>query len=59
MCPRENNKKITRKKFFCPICGSAAIIPVGQKFRCTNCKAIFDKPEKTEIKLNKRPRYIG
>ena len=55
----KNDEKIIKMKIFCPICGSAAIRPVKDKFRCLNCKALFSKPEKTKIELRKRPRYIG
>jgi len=54
-----NEKIIVKEKFFCPICGSAAIRPVKTGFRCLNCKALFSKPKKTKIKLRERPRYIG
>ena len=55
----KNNKKIIKKKFFCPICGSTAIKPVKGKFRCLNCKVTFSKPKETDLELRKRPRYIG
>lgn len=47
------------EKIFCPICGSTAIRPVKEKFRCLNCKAIFSKPKKTKIELEETPSYIG
>lgn len=51
---------IVKLKIFCPICGSAAIRPsIKKKFRCLNCKAIFYEPKRTQIKIRKRPRYIG
>lgn len=56
---RNTGKIIVKEKFFCPVCGSAAIRQVKKKFRCLNCKALFSKPKKTKIELRKRPRYIG
>ena len=57
---KKNNKKIVvKEKLFCPVCGSAAIRPTKNKYRCLNCKALFSKPEKTKIELRETPRYIG
>jgi len=56
---KNNEKIIVKEKLFCPICGSAAIRPFKDKFRCLNCKALFSKPGKTKIELNEKPRYIG
>jgi ribosomal protein L37AE/L43A len=57
----EMNKRkiILKEKFFCPVCGSAAIRPNKKGFKCLNCKALFSKPKKTKIELRKTPRYIG
>ena len=56
---KDNEKIIIKEKKFCPVCGSAAIRPIKDKFRCLNCKALFSEPKKTKIELRKRPRYIG
>jgi ribosomal protein L37AE/L43A len=53
------NKIIVEKKF-CPICGSDDIRKrANGRYRCLLCKALFAKPKKVELKLRKRPRYIG
>jgi len=62
---KEKTKKLNKEevkvkeKFFCPICGSAAIRPVKGKYKCLNCKALFSNPKKTKIEVRERPRYIG
>lgn len=60
MPKEEERKRKIVEKFFCPICGSAAIKPLEEgKFICENCGAIFSKPKKTKIELEETPRYIG
>lgn len=56
---KNNRKRVAKKKIFCPVCGSTAIRPIKDIFRCLNCKARFSKPKKTVVKLRKKPRYIG
>jgi transposase-like protein len=52
-------KKIIKEKSYCPICGSTRIRQAGKRYVCLDCRAMFMMPRKTQIKLPKKPKYIG